>query len=208
MSGEDTDYRQKKDAQMKRRMGPAPATVTSSSSQSSEAASLSDDETFSPEADPESEEEDDAEMNKRPKRPKLIDVQLPRNIMSSPQVAAALDRTNTTPGQAMHLTEGSELWDFVKPHSWDFFTILKVSADWLTWPLDKGEESEDYRKARQFVTTVKVVNDAAERGIKLASDYVQSLTKDSEVRQKIFQTVEWHRREKADISKSTANKMI
>ena len=193
---------------MKRRMGLAPATVTSSSSQSSEAASLSDDETFSPEADSESEEEDDAEMNKRPKRPKLIDVQLPRNILSSPLVAGAMDRTNTTPGQAMHLTEGSELWDFVKPHSWDFFTILKVSADWLTWPLDKWEESEDYQKARQFVTTVKVVNDAAERGIKLASDYVQSLTKDSEVRQKIFQTVEWHRREKADISKSTANKMI
>ena len=57
------------------------------------------------------------------------------------------------------VTEGSELWDFVKPHSWDFFTILRVEADWLTWPLDKWEESEDYRKARQFVTTVKVVND-------------------------------------------------
>ena len=106
------------------------------------------------------------------------------------------------------VTAGSEVWDFVQPNSWDFFTILRIEVDWLTWPLDKWEESEDYRKVRQFVTTVKVVNDAAERGIKLASDYVQSLTKDSEVRQKIFQTVEWHRREKADISKSTANKMI
>ena len=48
------------------------------------------------------------------------------------------------------------------------------------------------------MTTVKVVNDAAKRGIKLASDYVQFLTKDSEVRQKIFQTVEWHRRKKAN----------
>ena len=88
-----------------------------------------------------------------------------------------------------------------QPHSWDFFTILRVKADWLTW-----EESEDFRKARQFVTTVKVVNDAAERGIKLASDYVQSLTKDSNLRDKIFQTVEFHRREKADKKKSTANR--
>ena len=48
-----------------------------------------------------------------------------------------------------------------QPHSWDFFTILRVEADWLTWPLDKWGESEDFRKARQFVTTVKVVNDAA-----------------------------------------------
>ena len=104
------------------------------------------------------------------------------------------------------VTEDSKLWDFVRPHSWDFFTILKVMADWLTCPLDEWEESEDFRKARKFVTTVKVVNDAAERGIKLASDYVQSLTKDSDVRQKLFQTVEYHRREKADIKKSTANK--
>ena len=50
----------------------------------------------------------------------------------------------------------------------DFFKILRVEADWLTWPLDKFEESEDYRKAQQFMTTVKVVNDAAEREIKLA----------------------------------------
>ena len=98
-----------------------------------------------------------------------------------------------------------EIVNFVQPHSWDFFTILRVEADWLTWPLDKWEESEDYRKAWQFVTTVKVVNDVAERGIKLASDYVQSLTKDSEVRQKIFQAVEWHRRKQVDTKKSTAN---
>ena len=103
------------------------------------------------------------------------------------------------------MTEGSELWDFVQPHSWDFFTILRVEADWLTWPLDKWEESEDYRKAWQFVTTVKVVNDAAKRRIKLASDYVQFLTKDSEVRQKILQAIEWHRNKKADTKKSTAN---
>ena len=45
MTNLDAEYGQKKEAQMKRRMGPAPATVTSNSSQSSEAASLSDDET-------------------------------------------------------------------------------------------------------------------------------------------------------------------
>ena len=104
------------------------------------------------------------------------------------------------------VTGDSELWDFVKPSSWEFFDILKVKADWLNQPVTEWEDSEDYRKARHFVMTVKVVNDAAERGIKLASDYAQSLTKDSEIRQKIFQTVESHRREKPDYKKSTANK--
>ena len=74
-------------------LGPAPATVTSSSCQSSQAESLSKDETSSPEA-----EEEDEEKNRRPKRSKFVDVRLPRNIMADPK-----DRTNTTPGQAMHL---------------------------------------------------------------------------------------------------------
>ena len=28
------------------------------------------------------------------------------------------------------VTEGSELWDFVQPHSWDFLMTLRVEADW------------------------------------------------------------------------------
>ena len=38
-----------------------------------------------------------------------------------------------------------------------------------------------------------------------ASDYAKSLTKNTEMRQKIFQTVELHRKEKPDFRKSTAN---
>ena len=80
---------------------------------------------------------------------------------------------------------------------------VKVGLDTF-WPeFSPVLESEEYRK---FVKTVKVVNDAAERGIKLASDDVQSLTKDSDIRQNIFQTVERHRMEKPDTKKSTANK--
>ena len=41
MAEEDTEYRKKKESQLKRRIGPAPATVTSSSCQSFQAESLS-----------------------------------------------------------------------------------------------------------------------------------------------------------------------
>ena len=100
MAGEDKEYQKKKESQLKRKMGPAPATVTSSC-QTSEAASLPDDE--EEEDSDEEEDSEDEERNRRPKRSKLVDIQLPRNIMASPQVSAALDRTNTTPAQAMHL---------------------------------------------------------------------------------------------------------
>ena len=101
MTNLDVQYGEKKEAQLKRRMGPAPATVTSSSGQSSQTESLPMDETSSPEAD--DEDDEDEEMNRRPKRSKFVDVRLPRNIMADPRVTAALDRTNTTPGAAMHV---------------------------------------------------------------------------------------------------------
>ena len=61
-----------------------------------------------------------------------------------------------------------------------------MQVDWLTWPPVRWEESNSYRKIENVIATAKVINDTAERAIKLASDYAQSLTKDSKMRQKLF----------------------
>ena len=83
------------------------------------------------------------------------------------------------------VTGESQLWDFVREESLQLFIILKVLVDWLTWPPVKWEESEIFRKIEKFITTAKVINNMAERAIKLASDYAQYLAKDSEMRQKL-----------------------
>ena len=44
---------------------------------------------------------------------------------------------------------------------------------------DKWEENESFKIAKDFVRTVKVVNDTAERGVKMAEDYAAILTKDN-----------------------------
>ena len=54
--------------------------------------------------------------------------------------------------------------------------------------------------------TVKVVNDPAERGIKLASDFSKTLTQDSAMRSLIFNVVEEARRSRPDAKKGTMNK--
>ena len=41
--------------------------------------------------------------------------------------------------------------------------------------------------AKQFVKTVKVTNDVAARGVKIASDYAIISTRDSKIRQMFFQ---------------------
>ena len=54
--------------------------------------------------------------------------------------------------------------------------------------------------------TVKVVNDAAERGVKLISDYANIITSDPEQRAALLQGVEKHRSEFKDFDKKTLNK--
>ena len=60
-------------------------------------------------------------------------------------------------------------------------------------------------KAKQFVRTVKVTNDVAERGVKLAADYATILTKDDEIRDRLLQGVERCRRLFPDFKKQTLN---
>ena len=53
--------------------------------------------------------------------------------------------------------------------------------------------------------TVKVTNDCAERGVKLATEYSKSLTRDSQERSKIYQVVEAKRRAKPETKKASLN---
>ena len=85
------------------------------------------------------------------------------------------------------LSDKTELRDLVTSESWELFNILKLSADWLALPPAQWDTDPDYIKFRKFVRTVKVTNDCAERGVKLATDYSKSLTKDSQERSKIYQ---------------------
>ena len=69
--------------------------------------------------------------------------------------------------------------------------------------LPVGSENENYRRAQQYVKTVKVANDPAERGIKLASEYSKILSKDSAIRSLIYQVVENDRTRRPNFKKST-----
>ena len=104
------------------------------------------------------------------------------------------------------LSDKTELRDLITSDSWELFDILKVSSDWLALPPAKWDTNPDYIEFRNFVRQLKVTNDCAERGVKLASDYSKSLTKDSQEKSKIYQVVEAERRAKPDAKKSTLNK--
>jgi len=69
----------------------------------------------------------------------------------------------------------------------------------------KWSESIDYCTAEHFVSTVKTVNDAAERGVKLMSDFANHITTDSVQRAALLQAVEHHRKMYPDSTKKSLN---
>jgi len=61
--------------------------------------------------------------------------------------------------------------------------------------------SKSYQEIKSFVNLVKVINDAAERGIKLNSDCTALLTDDPVQRANLLQPVEDHKHKFPDFSK-------
>ena len=100
----------------------------------------------------------------------------------------------------------TELVDLLSPESFKFFDILGLNYEWLAMDPDNWNNSDSYRTARDFVTTLKVTNDVAERGVKLATDFATMLTRDDEMREKLLQGVERCRRIYPELTKAVLNK--
>ena len=82
----------------------------------------------------------------------------------------------------------TELVDLLDQAAFQFFHILNISYEWIHQQPADWRRNENYNKAAEFVRTVKVVNDSAERGIKFISDYANILTKDHEIRRQMLST--------------------
>ena len=93
----------------------------------------------------------------------------------------------------LDLDENTSLKDLVGSNSFLIFDLLNLSWDWLRMNPDKWEDSQDYGIMRNYVRTVKVTNDVAERGVKLMADYATILTEDDDMRQSILHAVERNR---------------
>ena len=88
------------------------------------------------------------------------------------------------------INESTQLVDLVSPLSYKFFDILQIDCSWLEDDPESLKNNEDFSKAKEFVSTVKVTNDVAERGIKLASNYASILTGNEEMKSMILHAVE------------------
>ena len=107
------------------------------------------------------------------------------------------------PSLTKSIDESTHLADLVGPQSWFLFDVFGCDGSWLKQPVRLWPQSDTYKQMSSFVNTVKVVNDAAERGVKFNLDYATIITDNDEQKASLIQAVEQHRRDYPDFRKST-----
>lgn len=83
------------------------------------------------------------------------------------------------------------------------FDVFGISYDFLKNDPSVWSENADYQKAVSILKGIRVVNDVAERGVKLMSDYNDVLTKDESQKQYLLQVVGEYKKKYPDAKKST-----
>lgn len=87
-----------------------------------------------------------------------------------------------------------DLSDFVDRGSIKLFESLQIPQDFLTSDPAEWDGMPSFIAAKQIVGNLKVVNDIAERGVQLITEYNNILTNDEEQKQYLLQTVAEFRR--------------
>jgi hypothetical protein len=87
-----------------------------------------------------------------------------------------------------------DLPDFVNRNTLKFFELLNIPHEFLLQDPPSWAENENYLRAKQLIQQIKVVNDVAERGVALITEYNSVATTQEDQKQFLLQVVEDHRR--------------
>lgn len=100
----------------------------------------------------------------------------------------------------------SNLHDFITEESWHFFSICNLDHSFLSIHPTQWAQDESYLHFCKMVRTFTPLNDAAERAVKLGTDFHGSLAKDFDQHEAVLQSVEAHRRILPKPTKGAVNK--
>ena len=90
---------------------------------------------------------------------------------------------------------------FVGDDSWSFVDIMKIDAEgFINRPIEEWPLYEEYKRAKSIVDNLCVVNNTAERSVRLVSDFLSSARKE-ETLQNILQVVEREKEENILVSR-------
>jgi hypothetical protein len=104
------------------------------------------------------------------------------------------------------ITGKTTLMELIGPESHFLFEVLGIDTKRQADPAESWQDNNDFRVARDYVISLKVVNDIAERGVKMMTDFAEVLTKDCKQREYLLQAVEYNRERFNSFKKATLNK--
>ena len=81
------------------------------------------------------------------------------------------------------------------------FTDNDANMNWLSQPVSSWDKNDNFNELATAIRNLKVVNDCAERGVKLIEDYAKCITKNENSRQDLLQLVEKERKELKNVNK-------
>lgn len=99
-----------------------------------------------------------------------------------------------------------ELFDLVSSKTRLFFETLDIDQSFLETPPSTWECNHHYLAGLKKIKNIRVVNDAAERGIALISEFNGSITNQPQQQQYLLQVVEQHRKEFPNANKAVVVK--
>ncbi|GBN71039.1 hypothetical protein AVEN_82694-1 [Araneus ventricosus] len=93
--------------------------------------------------------------------------------------------------------------DFISQKSLNLLKKLNIDISFLNISPDLWDRDDSYLKSQEIFQNLRVVNDTAERGIKLMQDFNGLLAVDEEQKQFLLQCVEDQRKQYSDCKKAT-----
>ena len=87
-----------------------------------------------------------------------------------------------------------------------FFKLLNIGTSFLNEPVVEWNSCKAYFSAKTFVQRLNVVNDCAERGVKLASDFAETAKTGCSLNSAL-QVVEKSRKDQPNLRKKRKNKL-
>ena len=93
--------------------------------------------------------------------------------------------------------------NFISQNARGFFVRFSIPKDFLQKDPLEWEDDSSFQIGLEIVKKLQVVNDTAERGVKLMEDYNKILSRSEEEKQCILQIVSEYRKKYPDTMKST-----
>lgn len=124
------------------------------------------------------------------------------------EVCQRIVRVKINNDMVTKIFQGEDQSYFITEQSLNFFEKCNISLNFLHEDPSAWNDNLEYLKCFGLVAHLKVVNDTAERGVKLIKDFGQTLTHDEDQRQYLLQVVSECRNLYPDTSRTTLSKSL